>query len=62
VVQFIGDKDGVKALLLSDLGPVVLLRVASVLPGREPQFESYSALYVGALSSSLQLVPAIKPS
>jgi hypothetical protein len=62
VVQFIGDKDGVEAFLLTDLGPIVLLGIPSVLPSRQPQFESYPALHVGTLGSSLQLVPAVKTS
>jgi len=62
VIQFIGDKDGVQALLLPYLGPVILLGVSSVFSGREPQFEPYPALHVGSLGSSFQLVPAVQPS
>lgn len=60
LADFVLEEDGVEALLLPKLAPVVLLGGAPVLARRQPQLELYAALDVAPLGARLQLVPTLE--
>lgn len=60
LVLLVVGEHGEQTDLLAELGPVVLLGVAAVLSGRQPQLEPQPTLDIGPRRPSFQFIPAVQ--